>query len=56
MACGRCRDDDDAFMETGGPDCMLEFPHGCTCSAHPVACPAGIAVAAAPGYTVDETA
>jgi beta-alanine--pyruvate transaminase len=31
------------FMEAGGPDYMLEFPHGYTYSAHPVACAAGIA-------------
>jgi len=33
----------DAFMEAGGPDYMLEFPHGYTYSAHPVACAAAIA-------------
>lgn len=33
----------DAFMEAGGPDYMLEFPHGYTYSAHPVACAAGLA-------------
>ncbi len=33
----------DTFMEAGGPDYMLEFPHGYTYSAHPVACAAGIA-------------
>jgi beta-alanine--pyruvate transaminase len=33
----------DAFMAQGGPDYMLEFPHGYTYSAHPVACAAGIA-------------
>lgn len=33
----------DAFMAIGGPDYMLEFPHGYTYSAHPVACAAGIA-------------
>ncbi|MFB1037137.1 MAG: aminotransferase class III-fold pyridoxal phosphate-dependent enzyme, partial [Sinobacterium sp.] len=33
----------DTFMETGGPDYMVEFPHGYTYSAHPVACAAGIA-------------
>lgn len=33
----------DAFMAAGGPDYMLEFPHGYTYSAHPVACAAGIA-------------
>ncbi|WP_116365113.1 aspartate aminotransferase family protein [Parahaliea mediterranea] len=31
------------FMEQGGPQYMLEFPHGYTYSAHPVACAAGIA-------------
>ena len=31
----------DAFMAAGGPDYMLEFPHGYTYSAHPVACAAG---------------
>jgi beta-alanine--pyruvate transaminase len=31
------------FMAAGGPDYMLEFPHGYTYSAHPVACAAGIA-------------
>ena len=31
------------FMEAGGPEYMLEFPHGYTYSAHPVACAAGIA-------------
>lgn len=33
----------EAFMENGGPDYMVEFPHGYTYSAHPVACAAGIA-------------
>tara|TARA_B110000858_G_scaffold194218_1_gene248167 strand:- start:11831 stop:13111 length:1281 start_codon:yes stop_codon:yes gene_type:complete len=33
----------DSFMENGGPDYMIEFPHGYTYSAHPVACAAGIA-------------
>ncbi|UTA46391.1 aspartate aminotransferase family protein [Simiduia sp. 21SJ11W-1] len=32
-----------AFMEAGGPDYMVEFPHGYTYSAHPLACAAGIA-------------
>jgi adenosylmethionine-8-amino-7-oxononanoate aminotransferase len=32
----------DTFMAAGGPDYMLEFPHGYTYSAHPVACAAGI--------------
>ena len=31
----------DTFMAQGGPDYMLEFPHGYTYSAHPVACAAG---------------
>lgn len=31
------------FMESGGPDYLVEFPHGYTYSAHPVACAAGIA-------------
>ncbi len=29
-----------AFMDAGGPDYLLEFPHGYTYSAHPVACAA----------------
>ncbi len=33
----------DTFMATGGPDYMVEFPHGYTYSAHPVACAAGVA-------------
>jgi beta-alanine--pyruvate transaminase len=33
----------DTFMSAGGPDYMLEFAHGYTYSAHPVACAAGIA-------------
>jgi beta-alanine--pyruvate transaminase len=33
----------DTFMDAGGPQYMLEFPHGYTYSAHPVACAAGIA-------------
>jgi beta-alanine--pyruvate transaminase len=33
----------DTFMAQGGPDYMLEFPHGYTYSAHPVTCAAGIA-------------
>jgi beta-alanine--pyruvate transaminase len=33
----------DTFMANGGPDYMLEFPHGYTYSAHPVACAAGLA-------------
>ncbi len=31
------------FMSQGGPDYMVEFPHGYTYSAHPVACAAGLA-------------
>jgi len=33
----------EAYMEKGGPDYMVEFPHGYTYSAHPVACAGGIA-------------
>ncbi|MFP5474595.1 MAG: aspartate aminotransferase family protein [Gammaproteobacteria bacterium] len=33
----------DTFMVAGGPDYLVEFPHGYTYSAHPVACAAGIA-------------
>ena len=33
----------DTFMNTAGPDYMLEFPHGYTYSAHPVACAVGLA-------------
>jgi len=33
----------DTFMEHGGPEYMVEFPHGYTYSAHPVACAAGLA-------------
>ncbi|MEO8278530.1 MAG: aspartate aminotransferase family protein [Ideonella sp.] len=33
----------DTFMAVGGPDYMVEFPHGYTYSAHPVACAAGLA-------------
>lgn len=33
----------DTFMAQGGPDYMLEFAHGYTYSAHPVACAAAIA-------------
>jgi beta-alanine--pyruvate transaminase len=36
----------DTFMAAGGPGYMLEFPHGYTYSAHPVACAAGIAAMA----------
>lgn len=31
------------FMSAGGPEYMLEFPHGYTYSGHPIACAAGIA-------------
>ena len=34
----------DTFISQGGPEYMLEFPHGYTYSAHPVACAAGNAV------------
>ena len=33
----------DAFMATGGPEYNVEFPHGYTYSAHPIACAAGVA-------------
>lgn len=33
----------DTFMENGGPEYALEFPHGYTYSGHPVACAAGLA-------------
>ncbi|HYC42600.1 MAG TPA: aspartate aminotransferase family protein [Noviherbaspirillum sp.] len=33
----------DTFMQIGGPEYMLEFPHGYTYSAHPVACAVGLA-------------
>jgi beta-alanine--pyruvate transaminase len=33
----------DCFMAAGGPEYMLELPHGYTYSAHPVACAAGLA-------------
>ena len=33
----------DTFLAAGGADYMVEFPHGYTYSAHPVACAAGIA-------------
>jgi len=33
----------DTIMAAGGPAYMLEFPHGYTYSAHPVACAAGVA-------------
>jgi len=31
----------DTFMATGGPEYMVEFPHGYTYSAHPIVCAAG---------------
>jgi beta-alanine--pyruvate transaminase len=31
------------FMDAGGPDYMVEFPHGYTYSGHPIACAAGLA-------------
>lgn len=31
------------FMDAGGPEYAIEFPHGYTYSAHPVSCAAGIA-------------
>ncbi len=33
----------DTFMAAGGPEYMVEFPHGYTYSAHPVVCAAGVA-------------
>jgi beta-alanine--pyruvate transaminase len=33
----------DTFMTAGGPDYMVEFPHGYTYSGHPLACAAGLA-------------
>ncbi|MDP3798454.1 MAG: aspartate aminotransferase family protein [Polaromonas sp.] len=33
----------DTFMDAGGPEYLVEFPHGYTYSAHPVACAAGVA-------------
>ena len=33
----------DTFMAAGGPQYMVEFPHGYTYSAHPIACAAGLA-------------
>ncbi|MBA3396469.1 MAG: aspartate aminotransferase family protein [Deltaproteobacteria bacterium] len=33
----------DTLMSVGGPEYLLEFPHGYTYSAHPVACAAGVA-------------
>ncbi len=37
------RDIYETFMAHGGPEYMVEFPHGYTYSAHPVACAAGLA-------------
>lgn len=37
------RDIYDTFMAQGGPEYLVEFPHGYTYSAHPVACAAGLA-------------
>jgi len=33
----------DTYMDTGGPEYMLELPHGYTYSAHPIACAAALA-------------
>ncbi|HET6829370.1 MAG TPA: aspartate aminotransferase family protein [Ramlibacter sp.] len=33
----------DVFMAAGGPEYAIEFPHGYTYSAHPLACAAGLA-------------
>ena len=33
----------ETFMAEGGPDYMIEFPHGYTYSGHPLACAAGLA-------------
>ena len=33
----------ETFMENGGPDYAIEFPHGYTYSAHPLACAAALA-------------
>lgn len=33
----------EAFMQAGGPEHAIEFPHGYTYSGHPVACAAGLA-------------
>src|SRR5690606_22491430 len=42
--CVVTREIHDTFMAAGGPEYLLEFPHGYTYSAHPVACAAGNAV------------
>lgn len=41
--CVASKDIYDTFMAAGGPEYMLEFAHGYTYSAHPVACAAGLA-------------
>jgi beta-alanine--pyruvate transaminase len=33
----------ETFMDNGGPDYAIEFPHGYTYSAHPLACAAALA-------------
>ncbi len=33
----------DTFMDAGGPEYLVEFPHGYTYSAHPAGCAAGLA-------------
>src|SRR5690606_35760539 len=33
----------EAFMDQGGPEYQVEFPHGYTYSGHPLACAAGLA-------------
>ncbi len=38
-----CRDIYETIMAAGGPDYMVEFPHGYTYSGHPVACAAALA-------------
>ncbi len=42
--CIASKDIYDTFMAAGGPEYLVEFPHGYTYSAHPVACAAGNAV------------
>ncbi len=42
--CVVAKDVYDTFMAAGGPEYMVEFAHGYTYSAHPVACAAGLAV------------
>lgn len=41
--CVASKDIYDTFMAAGGPEYMLEFAHGYTYSAHPIACAAGVA-------------